>query len=235
MELLNPSINYLHDEIGDHPFPLTAILDGLAYQFKNYIDLEDRTDYVKTFYNQYNTYMNPNLDYDPNDYPRDLMEMVEENYHTFISHIQKLIKDHLTISIMELESESYHRKKIENILRIVYAYFILNARRNFTRVISRDVYGRFNLDNVTPETLSPVVETYSPLILTIKPMDFLTISGKNGEKVKRLYDDGYISGNFLRKYSPRLYLYPDLEVDIINNILWLHRIEKRIDYIERNK
>lgn len=65
--------------------------------------------------------------------------------------------------------------------------------------------------------INEYMKSYTPLIVGITPIDFLKYSGD--EEIFELFNDGVINGNFLRKYTPKLYQNEELEVDIIDNII----------------
>ena len=65
-------------------------------------------------------------------------------------------------------------------------------------------------------TIREMLKEYSPLIIAMGPMEFIRYN-KN-DIVRELFDNGRVSGNFLRKYSPKLYDNEDLEVEIINQV-----------------
>ena len=66
------------------------------------------------------------------------------------------------------------------------------------------------------DTINEMLLAYSPLVTAMGPMEFIYYN-MDGNIVE-LFNTGRVTGNFLRKYSPKLYANEDLQMSIINNV-----------------
>lgn len=199
-------------------YPLSVILESIDNQFVDYINLEDKNNYVDIFYNQYDNSLTL-LEDEPN---RDLYEeALDKVLSIFISHLYQLFSKRLTIGITTIESEEMNYEQIEFVFRKLYEVFILNARQNFMKVISQDINSKINKiiedDNEYFEMIEDMLSNYSPLILEIGPMEFLRYID-DGELFE-IFSSGMCNGNFLRRYTPRLYQNEEFKIEIINAIV----------------
>ena len=62
-----------------------------------------------------------------------------------------------------------------------------------------------------------MLEGYSPIVVDISPIMFLKYIG-NDELLSLYEDERLITGNFLRKYSPRLDQNTEFEIELVSNI-----------------
>ena len=212
MELLKDS-TFLGD------VPLNVITESIAKQFEDYIGIEDITDYVDIFYDQYDASIEA-LEEDEEflDEKRSILAMILDQ---FVDFMARIFEQRLMITFAVIESEESNPDEVEYNLRVAYRYFILNARENFKEVVAKDINATWKEeiedDKLFYETLHSKVIAYSPLITTITPTQFLQLSG--GEEVLQLYDEGMIIGNFLRKYSMKLYQNEVFEIQLMNHVI----------------
>lgn len=214
--------------LGEFSFP--TILEGIQKQFEDYINIEEKFNYIDIFYNQFK------LSYDriKNDlgeeHPMEIKEVLDRIYQTFLDTIQQLLKMRLTISIPEFEAGSMHPQDLEFTIRKVYEFFILGSCDNFKAVITTDV-----LSNMGPmgendeeyfQFIEDQMEKYSPLFTTITPTKFLHYC--KDEEILNLYESGIIAGNFLRKYSPKFYQNEEFRIQVVNQITLIHQFKEDI-------
>ena len=213
-------------------FPIEAIFDGLKSQFQDYINIEDTNNYVDIFYNAYHMSIDRVMEDTSEEHPQELFDLLDEYYNSFIYLIQELFYNRLTLSIYDIESEDIFDKDIlEMVIRKLYEFFIINAKRNFKVVISKDILKAiknkvYNNDEEFIEDISERVDDYSALITNILPDEFLKYCGDSD--ICKIFDDQQINGNFLRKYSPKLYQNEDLKIDIINYITILYQFKSNL-------
>jgi hypothetical protein len=203
--------------------PKDVIFNGIHEQFQNYIGTTDEENYVDIFYNQLAiSYKAASEDID---YSSELKEILDDLYLSFLGMMKELFQQYLTISIKDLENEIIS-EELEYSVRRTYEYFILGARDNFKVVISRAVEKELDIDN--PEYMNELYEllqeNYSSLLKTITPTQFLEYRGE--KEMISLFDDGIINGNFLRKYSPKLYRNTDFYALLVNHITMVARFNK---------
>jgi len=223
--------------------PFNAILEGIKDQFENYLTTEDTFNYVDIYYHQRMISINEAPIPDGDGHKQELMEILDSIHMEFISTIQELFKLRLVIGIPELDANEFSIDS-EFLIRRLYEFFILSARENFRAVIAlkvceevgalshqnntihlqgedvTDVQKNETIDAGSPEFISNIVEEltkYHGIITCITPDVFLKIRGD--ETIRALYEEGYFNGNFLTKYSPKLYQNEDLKIEIINRIM----------------
>lgn len=202
-------------------FSLIPIFEGIVDQFRDYINMEDKENYVDIFYTQLHASRIELLEDDWEEHPSSVKDVLDTIHRTFIDLMQKWFYQRLTISITDLEAEAYDEEDIEFIIRRLYEFFILDAQNNFKVVIGSGVQRAIkNWEDYTDEEYFPMVQKltleYSPLITTITPMEFLQIRGD--KEIFELFDNGRVTGNFLRKYSPKFYHNEAFHSDVINYI-----------------
>lgn len=206
--------------------PIEAILDGLTVQFNDYINIEDKTNYLDVYYTQMHMSreaVRTNVD---ETHPAEIMEALDEIQTKFITKICDLFKERLTISFMDVESESTDYDDLEFVLRRMYEFFILGARNNFKTVIASDVLPKvadIKDDREYFNRVQELVATYSPLILSMGPMDFLNY--RHDTEIVEMFDNGKVVGNFLRKYSPKFYQNEEFMVEVINHITMISQFK----------
>lgn len=203
--------------VGDCPFD--TIIEGLIEQFNDYINIEDKTNWMDVYYTQMHNSretVRTNVD---EDHPNEIMEVLDELQTKFITKVCDLFKERLTISFMDVESESTDYNDLEFVFRRMYEFFILGARNNFKTVIAADVTPKVSDikdDREYFDRVQELVMTYSPLILSMGPVDFL--KHRNDVEIIEMFDNGKVVGNFLRKYSPKFYQNEEFMVEVINYI-----------------
>lgn len=213
--------------IGQTPFDV--IMEGIEAQFDDYINIEDNTNYVDIFYDQLHaSYEAANSNNET--FKDDIIEVIDNIHRTFIEKITDLFNVRLTLTIADMESESIDVDDMEFIIRRLYEFFILGARANFKAVIANDVKQRMD----TPiedhreylKTLRTLMASYNPLITTIGPIEFLKYRGD--QEIIQFFETGKVAGNFLRKYTPKLYQNMEFEVELINYITMVQQIKEEV-------
>lgn len=226
-QTVDPSDNLVNDYselieqeafIGEVPYP--TIVEGIQGQFDDYIGTEDRTDYVDIFFTQLeNSYKAAEED-EEEIHQQEIREALDRIRDDFIDTIAEQLQTRLTISISAIESEERDYDAIEWAVRQLYTFFILEAKQTMMTVIKYDVtriLKDVNLDGDEYfKRVNVLMNNYSPLFSTMGPNDFLQLTGNTD--IIDMYDNGTISGNFLRKYSPKFYAHEEFEVEVINEI-----------------
>ena len=208
--------------------PLDVIMEGIENQFDDYIGTEDKNNYVDIFYESLHASYKAAND-GTETFQKEIIDVLNQIQDNFIAKIAELFNIRLTIKIADLESEDYDQDEIELIIRKLYEFFILNARNNFKIVIANDMKTRMTPTENHREYMKMVktlLQSYSPLITTFGPMEFLKY--RADWEIVQLFDDGKVIGNFLRKYSPKLYQYEEFEVDLVNYITMLQQIKDEL-------
>lgn len=205
-------------------YPINIILEGMEKQFEDYINIEDQTNYVDIFYNQLHLSYNTINDDDGEEHPIELKESLNRIYNEFINKISNLFSDRLLISIIPIEEDNINDPDLEFIIRRLYEFFILDAKNNFKVVIATDIIKKLdpNKDNYLDQ-IQNLLEEYNPLILSITPVDFIKYRGD--QEICNLFENGSFNGNFLRKYSPKLYKNDEFRNEIINYITMVHHFK----------
>ncbi len=206
--------------IGDTPFEV--IMEEITKQFEDYIDLKDKTNYVDVFYTQlHNSYAAVEED-DGEEHPVEIKEVLDKLQDEFESKMAELFTQRLTLTLAALEDEVIDREENEYIIRRLYEFFILGAKQNFLSVIAQDINARIDKiedDRVYFNTVREMLTGFSPLVTVIGPMEFVKYRGD--QEIYDLFNNGKVTGNFLRKYSPKLYNHEAFEVELINHITTL--------------
>jgi len=208
---------------------LENIMEGIENQFTDYIKLEDDTNYVDVFYDQLHaSYEAAKGENDV--FQEDTIEALDTIQQTFIDKMSQLFETRLTLTIADIDGESVDLNDIEFIIRRLYEFFILDAKNNFKVAISHDARKRM----VTPPSdhraymkqIRELMLDYSPLITTFGSMEFLQYRGD--QEIIELFETGKVVGNFLRKYSPKLYQNEEFEVDLINYITMVQQLKQEV-------
>ena len=211
---------------GDYPFE--TIIEGIKFQFSNYIGSEDQTNYVNAFYTQYHLSMKLIEDDDSEDHPVEKKQILNDMLDSFENTICKLFETKLAITVMDKDDMLDNNTDIEQTLQVAYEFFILNAKNNFKRVISRDINAKIKTvmedDNTFYDTIRSMLEYYSPIITVIGPDEFLRYC--EDQNIIDQFENNKLTGNFLKKYSPRLYQFEEFEVDIINQIVLMQEFQE---------
>lgn len=210
--------------LGDTPYP--TIIESIKDQFDNYVGMEDRTDYVDIFYEQLHLSYNTARADDDKPHPEELVEALDRIHEDFIATMQEQFQSRLTLTIMPLEAEDRDLDEVEMIIRKLYEYFIIGARNNFISVIKNDIIATLPPivnDSSSDEYFQRIknkMTCYSPLFSTIDPQKFLKLS--DAKHIAKLFNEGKVVGNFLRKYSPKFYRNDDFQVEVINEVAITH-------------
>ena len=230
----NADIPITHEDIiKDNAYigqtPLSVIMEGIEEQFNDYINIEDKTNYVDIFYEQLaQSYEAANSAIET--FQEDINKVLDDIYQKFIDKIVDLFNARLTLTIADIESESADMDDIEFIIRRLYEFFILGARNNFKVAIASDVRMRMGKPiedhREYLKTIRTMMVGYSPLITTFGPMEFLKYRGD--QEIIQFFETGKVTGNFLRKYSPKLYQNEEFEVELINYITMVQQIKEEV-------
>lgn len=202
--------------------PLEVLLRGIDHQFESYLDLDDTTNYVEIFYQQYDASI-ANADAEDEEHPAEIKEFLSEVLMRFTNHMLELMDKRLAIHPNVSDDDIPDDDQYRQIFTVVYEGMILNAKKNFTTAITKDILSKIDTqlpknytDDQWYDTIHGMLEGYSPVIVEISPLMFLKYIG-NTELIS-MYEDGILTGNFLRKYSPRLYENEEYEVELVSNI-----------------
>lgn len=213
--------------IGD--IPLDVIMEGIETQFDDYINLEDKSNYVDIFYDQ--LHASYEAADDSETFKEDIIKTLDDIQQKFIDKMIDLFNVRLTLTIADVESESVDLDDLEFIIRRLYEFFILDARNNFKVAIAYDA--RMKIGRQIPDhreymrTINNLMtNNYSPLITTFGPMEFLKYRGD--QEMIQLFETGKVVGNFLRKYSPKFYKNEEFEVEVINYITMIQQIKEEV-------
>lgn len=205
--------------IGDIPY--ANIIEGIQNQFINYIGTDDHTNYVETFYKQIHDSYNE-ID-DEEEHPVETREALDQILTNFVSTLGALFERRLSITLMDLEAESFDQDDLEYEITVLYNYFILNARENFRTVIVKDILTKLKTTDIMLsdrqfyKKIDDLMVNYSPLVTAVGPMEFIRSTGN--QEVYEMFEDGRVVGNFLRKYSPRFFDFEDYQADIVADIV----------------
>lgn len=217
--------------VGEYPFD--SILEAIEEQFDDYINIEDTTNYVDIFYNQWNDSVRI-AEEGPDD-TNEIMNVLNQIKEQFVSKLSQWFEETLTITIMAVDDETTEEDEVEIVLRQIYEFFILGARNNFMEVISVDLNGRLPvvMDDVQHYRLiDELLTEYSPLIRCMTPTKFIQLTGQT--QITELYEEGQIAGNFLRKYTCKLYQNEEFKVQLVSQITSIQDLKKQIKEIEED-
>lgn len=198
--------------------PYDVLMEGINNQFTDYIGLEDKTNYVEIFYKQWNeSYSSAEDEYE--EHPSEVKDYLDDLKEQFTLNMQSLFNTKLALSI----PDNTEPEQMEIIIHTVYEGLVLNAKKNFMTAITKDVLSKINTqlpanytDDQWYDTIRSMLEGYSPIVVEIDPDTFLRYIGN--DDLFTMYQDGQITGNFLRKYSPRLFQNEEFEIELISNI-----------------
>lgn len=205
--------------IGDTPFD--TIIDGLKEQFTDYINIEDKTNYVDIFYKElYESYIEHSAE--DEEHPQEYKEILDKMQQNFVDFMAEMFKTKLTISVPVFEDGSYDEDD-EFMIKNLYEFFILGARENFKIVITKDILSKLP-QNITDDdqffnTVNRMIMNYNPL-LPMGAQEFLTL--RNSLSIKELFNSNKVIGNFLRKYTPKLYQNEEFVIELLNYITVLY-------------
>ena len=212
-------------------YPYNTIIESITTQFQDYINNEDTNDYVDIFFNQLAESRHINDVDNDLEHPSEVNEVLNNIYSNFVSTMRDLFESRLNIVIMVEDDENTEEDELEIIIRRLYEFFILNARQNFKYVISHDIDAKlasFNLpeddDNLFYHTIDDMLTQYSPICIGISPTEFIRLT--ENEEILNMYETMQFTGNFLRKYSPKLYINDNLNAEIISEIAIMQDIRR---------
>lgn len=212
--------------IGDIPYD--TIKEVITEQFNDYINMDDETNYVDLFYEQlYTSYEKVRSD-DSEEHPMEIIDALDKIKEDFIEMMTDLFDQRLTIHL-SIDDKLTSDDDIEYVIRRLYEFFILDAKNNFKVVIAKDMIPKLKNIEDDREYFNKVrseLSNYSPLIICMGADKFLSYKGD--EEVQEIFNDGKATGNFLRKYSAKLYQNEEFEVEIINYITLLNDFRKEI-------
>lgn len=216
-EVDNPNLTgYVEPDAFIGQYPYEVIIEGLRNQFANYISTEDDVNYVDVFYQQLKASY---AIAEEEEFSDDWKEAVDKRLDEFLAVMQELFNNKLAITLNELDGSATNNDSVEFTIRTLYEFFILNAKDTFRTVITKAVCHNFNMNLDDREFYKEIryrLGSFSPIIIDIRPTEFLQICGRND--IIEMFNDNRVAGNFLRKYSPRLYKNEEFEVHLIAHI-----------------
>ena len=205
--------------------PFETIKESIRNQFSDYITREDTRDYVDAFYTQWKDSVDSITIEE--EYPDDKLDVLYRMKDEFISFMEDLFETRLAITISVVDNAETDEDELELALRRLYEFFILNGRTYLKYAISTSIAKSIKYviedDSQFFNTVRDMLAQYSPFILALSPLEYIKTVGKmyEADDVQELFESGQITGNFLRKYSPKLYQNDDLECEIISDItMW---------------
>jgi hypothetical protein len=205
--------------IGQYPFD--EIISALENQFSDYLNLEDRTNYVETFYRQLDSsyrLIDTSLELEDRFTIEEILEQLDWK---FAQKLAQLIELRLGLGINGFIDEKLTPDELRAIYLRLYEYFIMRAKANFKAVIGTKVCQELALmGDIPDDQYFPIVEDlldrYNPIIINVEPAEFLAMTA--GTETLNLFNSGEIVGNFLLKYSPRLYQSELFQIELVNYI-----------------
>ena len=200
-------------------YTISALKEAITAQFEDYINLEDETDYVDLFYQQMDFSMKVLRDQET--HLQERREILNEILEDFVDFMAQLLEQRLSITIRVLEDNDPDRGEAEYYIRKLYEFFILHAKDNFKSAVVSDIIGSLQIkadqEDLIYEILKDLIAGYSPIITTMTPVQFLQYC--NASEILEFYREGDVIGNFLRKYSMKLYQNDIYEAQLINEII----------------
>lgn len=112
------------DEVFLTDFPIEIIENSITAQFNDPFEFRNR-DYLQTFFSQY--------DYSINNCTEDENDELEEYHDNFIQFLLNKFNEKLSISIPNIEDKV--DSEVHEIIHIIYRFFIINIKRNFSNYI----------------------------------------------------------------------------------------------------
>lgn len=199
-------------------YTVETIQEAIQAQFEDYIDLQDQHNYVDQFFQQWAASLLHSQTSEEEAHPDEAREVLETIRDEFLSFLQEQFETRLALTFDDLDETRIDYDVIIPILRKAYAFFILGARSNFTNIITRTVGPKVRTieeDDLYWTTLEAELKEFSPLVKCLTPTEFLQALD---EEVYTLFEQGYMVGNFLTKYSPKLYQKEEFKIEIMNNV-----------------
>jgi hypothetical protein len=209
--------------LGDISFK--TIIESIKVQFDDYINMEDTANYVNVFYEQLANSYKALCDNEGEDYPHEVKVCLDKIYDVFTDNILHLFETRLFISINDAENSN--REDLQFMIQRAYEYFILNAKNNFKTVIASSINGMIEDgldDDAYFNQVQTLMELFSPLIQKVTPVEFIQLTGD--KEIYDLFTNNQIIGNFLRKYTPKLYQNEVFSMEIINYTTMIRLFEE---------
>lgn len=210
--------------LGEYPY--SVLVENITSQFSNYISTDDRTNYVELFYEQLHA-SELVLQDEEEEHPDEVRELLQRILDNFNSTMFSLFRQRLTLTIVDFEDGSIEPAELEVTIRLLYEYFILQAKDNFRNVISKDIASKLPIDLSDDEfykQAEDMIPGYSPIMYAVGPQEFRRLSNAT-EDLNNLFDSNKVVGNFLRRYSPRLFENEDFQVDILAHVAVVHGVK----------
>ena len=206
-------------------FSYDAIKEAIINQTNDYMNIEDTNDYISIFFTQYHQSCDFVLNDELDEYKDDAIEYLNNLKTNFEDFMTGLFEKRLNIFINDERLDEYG---YEWLLGRLYHFFFIEARDNFKTCISLDVVNRMTnhaelSDKEYFDTIQDLMSLYTPL-LTMTPTEFLKYRGD--DDITDLFENGVVSGNFLIKYSPKLYANDEFQVELINHIVMIQTMEE---------
>lgn len=212
--------------VGEYPYD--SIMEGIKKQFSSYMSTDDRTNYVDKFYTQMHQSFGLIKD-EEEDHPQEKRDVLNNILDDFVSEIHKLFEDKLSITIMDIDNEVYDQDNIEVSVRLLYEFFILNAPETFKTAIVNDAVYQMKKADVDDYGMNKfahnVLDQYNPLVMHLSIFEFIAFA-KNPD-VYELFHGGDVVGNFLQKFTPRLYANDEYRINLINDIIIEYAINQK--------
>lgn len=208
--------NDVESEIMLSELPLSLLMETIRSQFNDPVEYR-KQDYVQTFLNKYE-YTKENMTENESD-------EVEDLYIRFISFMERMFKEYLGIGLPNIDDDSEEDQ--EELIHLIYRYFIMNIRKNFVNFIynyiedrkdgivkniekKKDVTALSLKGSVTDENDIAIVTNLSEIIDDVLEQEFtidefFKYSRTDGteldiEFVSDKYDTSDITGNFVTMY-----------------------------------
>lgn len=204
--------------LGEYPFD--SIIEGIKGQFQDYIGTKDQLDYVDIFYDQMKASMDELKSDVSEEHPQEILEALTRLKDQFVSTVFELFESYLTVTIKTVDDESTEEDEVEVAIRIAYKFFILDARDNFSHVIVKKLYPEvctIQDDIEFYNRIDELLRDYDPFVRAITPTEFLQLC--DADDIINMYDSGDLIGNFLRKYSAKLYKNESFKINVVNDIV----------------
>lgn len=213
--------------VGDTPFD--TIISGIVEQFNDYINLEDRTNYVEIFYDQLEDSIN-DLNDEELTFITERKEALEKIIDKFNEVIRGLFKLRLALNIFD-ENDMPDDDVLQYRIMKSYEFFILNGRKNFKVAIAKDLKQRMTdvgSDDEFYQKVDDLLDSfYTPLITSITPIKFIEYTGD--DDMLEMYQDGDVTGNFFRKYTPKLYQNDEFRCELISFITLTDQFSREME------
>jgi len=211
------------------PYSYNTIEDSIDEQFKDYIGLPDETDYVAIFYHQLEQSL-AELRRDDEQHPEEKKALLDSVYADFIGLMETQFRLRFNITIKAIDEGDIYNLSLRDTIKALYHYFVLNAKQNIKSVIIMDIEKSVEDVGDNDDTFFHIVEDkmhdHDPIFTTMDVPTFLIYSGNR--EVYEYFESNDVSGNFLKKLSPKFYINEDFKVDIINAIVIHQQFHKDV-------